>query len=121
MSQIVYKKDASEILADVSFEEGFHFNLKTGEYVGLTATSLADFADKLETVDVESILYHYPRGDFQYWIGGTLGDAELADRLCFIEPGLSGEQTRKELLKIIRARVNELEGPWESRSDIDEL
>ena len=118
MGQELLKPNASKILASVQFEQGFHFTTKNGVYMGLTATSLTDFASKLETVDVDSILFHYPRGDFQKWIEDTLGDTELANRLCFVKTNLSGEQLRKELVKIVQKRLNELKGPWLSRSDV---
>jgi hypothetical protein len=35
------------------------------KYTGITASSLADFSSTLETIDENSILFHYPRGDFQ--------------------------------------------------------
>ena len=69
-----------------------------------------DFLEKLKVVDVNSILFHYPRGDFQKWIENTLGEKELANRLCFIKTGLSGEKLRKQLLKIVKKRVDEIRG-----------
>jgi hypothetical protein len=33
--------------------------------VDITATSLYYFMAKFQTVDIKSILFHYPRGDFQ--------------------------------------------------------
>jgi 3-hydroxy-3-methylglutaryl CoA synthase len=109
------KQEKLNPLDTVKFEHGFHFTTKNEVYTGMTATSLKDFASKLETVDVDSILFHYPRGDFQKWIEDTLGEKELANRMCFVKTGISGEQLRKQLLKIVRQRINELEGPWLSR------
>ena len=75
--QGISKGDASKILMSVSFEKGFHFNDDKGTYTGITAMSLVDFASKLETIDENSILFHYPRrGDFQKWIQNVLGDEE---------------------------------------------
>ena len=107
--------DSSKVLANVSAEHGFHFTLRDGVYSGTTATSLEDFASKLETADADSILFHYKRGDFQKWIDDTLGDTELANRLCFINPKLSGNPLRKQLIKNVKKIVNELQGPWLSR------
>ena len=104
------------VLNTVTFDHGFHFSTKGGVYTGVTAISLEDFVSKLEFVDAESLLFHYPRGDFQKWVDDTIGDTKLADRLCFIERGLSGEQLRKQLLKIVRNRINELKGPFLSQS-----
>ena len=82
---------------------------KKGEYTGLTASSLAEFAAKLETADVNSVLFHYPRGDFQNWITDTLEDEELANRMCMVPPDLSGEKLRKQLADIVQKRISELQ------------
>ena len=103
MSQVSVK---SKILRVVPFEHGFHFSTQQGVYTGTTAISLADFAQKLETVNVDSILFHYPRGDFQKWIEDTLGDKELANKMCFIKANLSGEDLRKQLVKLVQKRIN---------------
>ncbi len=109
MSEILEKPDVHRILGNVPFEHGFHFTIEK-TYTGVTAKSLIDFASALETIDVASILYHYPQGDFQKWIEDTLGDKELADRMCFTKPGISGEQLRNQLLKIVKKRLRELKG-----------
>lgn len=108
MQQGTSKVDASKILESVSFEKGFHFNTEKGIYIGITATSLSDFAAKIETIDENSILFHYPRGDFQKWIQDTFGDEELANRMCFIQREISGEKLRSQLLKIVQKRITEL-------------
>ena len=76
--------------------------------MGISAISLEDFADKLKGIDESSILFHYPRGDFQAWIRDTVGDSELADKMCFIQRGISGEQLRQELLKMVQTRISAL-------------
>jgi hypothetical protein len=98
------------ILRIVPFEYGFHFTTDKGVYSGLTANSLEDFAEKLRDVDVDSVTFHYYRGDFQRWIDNTLGDTDFANKLCFIDPKISGEQLRKELLKMLDRRIHELKG-----------
>jgi hypothetical protein len=65
----------------------------------------------LDGVDASSILFHYPRGDFQAWIRDTVGDRVLADKMCFIQQGISGEKLRQELLKMVQTRISELKGP----------
>jgi hypothetical protein len=97
------------ILRIVPYEYGFHFTT-AGVYSGLTATSLEDFAEKLKTVDVDSVAFHYYRGDFQRWIDNTLGDKDFANNLCFIDAKISREQLRKELLKMLNKRIRELKG-----------
>ncbi len=102
------KPNLERILRNVPFDTGFHFTTEKGVYTGITAVSLPDFALKLETIDANSILFHYPRGDFQKWIQNTLGDEELANRMCFIQTNLSGEKLRNQLLKIVQKRISEL-------------
>jgi hypothetical protein len=108
MSQKTSKIDASKVLSKVPFQSGFHFYTANGSYTGITATSLTEFAAKLKIVDANSVLFNYPRGDFQKWIQDTLGDSELANRMCLIKSNLSGEDLRKQLLKIIDKRIKEL-------------
>jgi hypothetical protein len=107
MSQVLMRVDSSNILREVGFENGFHFCTDTGVYTNMTATSLMDFAEKLDEVDVASIDFHYPRGDFQFWVTKTLGDEELGNRMCFIDRDLHGQNLRQELSKIVNERINE--------------
>ncbi len=100
--------EKSKPLESVPFEKGFHFTTKEKGYIGITATSLSDFNLKLKTVDAASIDFHYPRGDFQRWMEDTLGDKELADKMCFVQRDVSGEKLRKELVKIVEKRIKEL-------------
>ena len=113
MSQ-VSKIDASKILRTVPVKEGFHFSTE-GVYTGITAISLFDFLDKLETVDLDSLFFHYQRGDFQKWIMNTLGDTDLADRIelttrtIFSQQTISMEELRYSLRQIIEKRIAELQ------------
>jgi len=79
-----------------------------GGYTKISAISLEDFADKLGGIDGSCILFHYPRGDFQAWIRDSVGDRELADKMCFIQRDISGEKLRQELLKMVQTRISEL-------------
>jgi alpha-amylase len=109
MGQIDAKFGGAKILRTVPFEKGFHFTTEKGVDTGITATSLSDFADKLETIDVNSVMFHYSRGDFQKWMHDTLGDKALSNQLCFVEPESSGEKVRKQLLRMVRKRLTELQ------------
>ena len=108
MSKALTNQDASNILSNVPKEKAFFFCTTEGVYTKVSAISLQDFAAKLDGIEVSSILFHYPRGDFQAWIRDTLKDAVLAGRLCFIEREISGEQLRQELLKMLQTRISEL-------------
>jgi hypothetical protein len=68
LSEIIGKPDASKILSNVPKENAFRFCTADGIYTKIEAMSLEDFADKLNGIDASSILFHYPRGDFQAWI-----------------------------------------------------
>jgi hypothetical protein len=105
------KANLERFLRNVPFETGFHFTTEKLVYTGITAVSLPDFVLKLQTIDANSILFHYPRGDFQKWIQNTLGDEELANRMCFIQVNLSGEELRNQLVKIVQKRISELKYP----------
>ena len=109
MSQINIKIDESKILRTVPYEEGFHFTTEKGASLGVTATSLSDFANKLETVDVNSVVFHYLRGDFQKWIHDTLGDKALSNQMCFVEQDASGEKVRKQLHRMVQKRISEIQ------------
>ena len=108
MSKIIAKPDASKILSDVPKENAFRFCTADGVYTKIEAMSLEDFAYKLDGIDSSSILFHYPRGDFQAWIKKSIGDSELANKMCFIQQGISGEKLRQELLKMVKTRISEL-------------
>jgi hypothetical protein len=88
----------------VPFEKGFHFYTGVGNYTGVTATSLSEFAMKLQTIPAESVAFHFQRNDFQNWIKYTLKDNTLAARINNAKRGQTAEDVRKEILKVIEAR-----------------
>jgi Family of unknown function (DUF5752) len=108
MSKTLTKPDASKILSAVPQENAFRFCTAEGGCTQISAISLEDFAEKLDEIDAIYILFHYPRGDFQAWIKNSVGDRELADKMCFIQRGISGDELRQELLKIVKTRISEL-------------
>jgi hypothetical protein len=110
MSKPLTNQDASNILSNVPKEKAFFFCTAEGVYTKVSAISLQDFATKLGSIDDSSILFHYPRGDFQAWIRDTVKDNVLASRMCFVERGISGEKLRQELLEMVQKRINELKG-----------
>jgi hypothetical protein len=113
----VLNKDlASKILRSVPEQEGFHFYLAIGEPTGETAVSLADFVKKLETIDVRSVNFHFSRKDFEKWIRGVIGDAELALRIGRIRLGIQGETLRSEIMRVVKVRLNELKPPLPATS-----
>ena len=109
----------SKILRSVSEQEGFHFYLVIGEPTGKTAVSLADFVEKIEVIDVQSVNFHFTRKDFEKWISVVFGDAELAlrlGRIGRIHLGIQGEALRNEIIRTVKIRLNELKPPLPATS-----
>jgi hypothetical protein len=73
---------------------------------------LEEFADALQYVCSEAVVFHFERGDFQNWIRDVIGDNELAqgiDDIKMCERHLAAESCRKELMDIVRVRLLQLE------------
>ncbi len=105
------KSKMQEKLYAVPFEKGFHFYTSLGMYTGTTANSLSEFAEKLQTVPAESVVFHFEREDFQKWIRNTIQDEELTKRIEHIRHSpfsISGDKLRNELVRTVQKRVNEL-------------
>ncbi|MEM3774777.1 MAG: DUF5752 family protein [Candidatus Bathyarchaeia archaeon] len=105
---VVDMDTALKILRRVPDNNGFFFFTGLGQYIGVYATSLADFCQKLKTVDLKSVEFHSKRGDFENWIRTTIGDAYLANEVKKVERNFNREQLRAMLIRVVEARVNEL-------------
>jgi hypothetical protein len=101
----IVKSTIVKPLRTVPFESGFHFYTAVGNYTGITATNLSEFAAKLKTIPAESILFHFQRNDFQNWIQYTIKDAEIAERINRAKGAQSTEDLRKEILRILETRT----------------
>lgn len=109
---IVAKPKGRKLLGTVPHEKGFHFFTELGKYTGVTATSLVEFAQKLQTIPVQSVTFHIQRQDFQKWLKNIIGDEELAKRIDQIKewPSWSSDENlRKELFKTVQNRIAELQ------------
>ena len=104
----VDKTLASKILRTVHNHEGFWFCIALGDFTGKNATSLKDFAKMLQDIDVQSIDFHFSRGDFRRWIQFIIGDIELSTRINRIPQDTHGEKLRGYLLKVVNERLIEL-------------
>ena len=101
--------DQGNILDKTSPERAFYFYSGIGQFTGLSSDSLADFRDKIRSVDIRSIQFHVARGDFEAWIR-LLGDTGLERRLRLIrEMELTGEALRERLYVTLRSRCDELQ------------
>ncbi len=99
--QLIANPVSVKPLATVPFENGFHFYTATGNYTGITATNLNEFAAKLQIIPMESILYHFQRKDFENWIRYTIKDVSLAERISRTKAKQPTEDLRKEILRIV--------------------
>jgi hypothetical protein len=96
---------ASKILRTVPRIEAFHFFTDIGKYDGKSAASLADFFEKLKTVQLKSIEFHFRRGDFERWIRETLGDEYLANGIGRIDKSVQGEALRTAVQRTVENRL----------------
>ena len=102
------KAPVKNILRNLTSHEAFHFYSGIGKPINKTATSLMDFVEKLRTVDVHSVEFHFQRQDFEKWLKDTVGDDQLSRRIGGIERKISGEALRNEIIKIIKGRADEI-------------
>lgn len=102
------KKQAENILRLVPIDKAFHFHTGINQYLGIFATSLSDFCNKVKTINVKSIEFHVPRRDFESWVQ-SLGDSELAKKIGSIRvAGLFGENLRQRVYEAVKSRFDEL-------------
>ena len=97
------------LLNTVPLEHGFQFFTELGKSTGITASSTVEFAEKLQTVPIQSVTFHFQHKDFQKWFKNTIGDEELAKRIDQIKAGTQDENLRKELSKTVQNRIAELQ------------
>jgi hypothetical protein len=96
----------------VPHAQAFHFYTSVGDYCGVSAHSLEEFAEAIRYVCSPAIVFHFARGDFQNWIRDVIGDAELAqniDKITACERHLSADSCREELAEVVRIRILRLE------------
>jgi hypothetical protein len=96
-------------LRTLSNEEAFHFYENIGKPTGQSAKNLHEFLERIESVKLESLVFHMERDDFKYWIAKILEDLTLAQRIQML-PIENNEQLRTNIRETIRTRLAELEG-----------
>jgi hypothetical protein len=102
------KECAQQLLTQMSQDKAFHFYADMHKPLNQSATSLGEFAEKLETVDSASLEFHVCRGDFEKWFT-SLGDLELAKKMTLLQcKGLIGEVLRAKLKEIVDCRCKAL-------------
>lgn len=104
----VTKEKASSILAHMPAEKVFHFYAKVGKPIGVYASDLLDFCDKIGKIDVECVEFHFNRGDLEAWFM-FLGDEELAKKIGALRRrSLGGEELRGKICKVTECRCRVL-------------
>lgn len=106
---------AMRTLRSLSNEEAFRFYEDVGKPTGETATSLQNFLQQVETVKLESLIFHLKRNDFKNWVEDTLKDSKLAMKLAKM-PITNDNRVRTQICSMIRERLKELEASSDSLS-----
>ena len=102
------EETASKILRTVPYNNAFYFFTDVEQYSGKFASSLSDFCQRMKTIDVKSVDFHFERRDFQKWIGETLGDIDLANEINKIRKEIHGEGLRDKIYHLIQRRLTKL-------------
>ena len=98
---------SSRILASLPREKAFYFFTSIGNYTGVSASSLKEFMDGINYVNVKSLEFHLSRGDFEKWVSEVLQDGELTAELRNVQKsGLSGDSLRNQLYVSVSRRLN---------------
>jgi len=102
---------ASRTFKIVSREKAFYFFTSIGNYTGLSATSLKEFMDRINEVNLKSLDFHFYRRDFEKWVDQVLQDMELAEELRRMQKcSLAGEALRSQLNSAVARRLKRLSG-----------
>lgn len=99
---------AHRALSTVNEDCGFHFYTATGDYTGITATSIQDLAEKMCSIELGSVRFHFERGDFQRWLRTVFCDSELARSIGSTKPHFSDETLRREIIDKIDSHLKRL-------------
>lgn len=112
ISQELQRPDliARRMLDSVPPSECFTFFYGFARPTERSARSTFEFTSAIESINSKSIEFHMERGDFERWFRQVIVDAELADKIQKLSKRmLKGEQLRKELLLILRRRIDQLQ------------
>jgi hypothetical protein len=105
-NQSVVKPTNAKSLMTVPFENGFHFYTAIGKDTGITATNLSEFAAKLQTIPMESVVFHFQRKDFEKWLRYTIKDVALAETISRTKGDQPTEDLRRDLLKTVETGIS---------------
>jgi alpha-amylase len=100
---------ASKILRTVPREKAFYFFTSIGNYTGTSASSLKEFMERINEVNVKSLEFHLNRGDFEKWMSEVLQDTELAGDIKKLQKlNLTANSLRDQLSFTISRRFKRL-------------
>jgi hypothetical protein len=99
---------AVKTLRTLNNEEAFHFYEAVSRSTGQSASSLHEFLEKVESVKLESLVFHLERKDFKNWIANTLKDPKLAQKIELISTK-NKNQIKTKIRATIKAHLKELE------------
>jgi hypothetical protein len=100
-------KETVKILRTVGDREVFYFYESIGKPTGEIARNLPDFLDKVKSVNLESLVFHLQRNDFQNWVEKVLGDFKLAAKLGRISSS-DTKNIRMNICTTVDNRIKEL-------------
>ena len=99
----------SGILKTLPREKAFYFFTSIGNYTGESASSLKEFLEKINAINVKSLEFHLYRGDFEKWIAETLEDGELATEIGNLRSqNYSGTVLKKHLYNVLTKHYEKL-------------
>jgi hypothetical protein len=102
-------ENAAKILRTVPREKAFYFFTSIGNYTGESATSLKEFMEKINSVNIKSLEFHLCRGDFEKWINEVLEDKKLAEEISKLKKAsLTGDELRHQLYVLAWRRYQQL-------------
>jgi hypothetical protein len=115
----VKEEMSQKILRTVPREKAFYFFTSIGNYTGESATSLKEFMEKVNEVNLKSLEFHLYRGDFEKWLTEVLEDKELAEEIKKLQRiGLAGDALRNELYIKVSKHYHDLIGQPEEKSNL---
>jgi len=99
---------ACTVFAMLPEDKAFHFYSGLDQPAGVSARSIKEFFDIVETVAENSLEFHLERGDFENWFESAVKDDVFASELAALrQEGLKGEALRKQILLSLQARFGE--------------
>lgn len=99
----------SKALRMLPREKAFYFFTSIGNYTGESASSLKEFMEKLNRVNVKSLEFHLYRGDFERWITEVVEDRRLAEDIVRLQKiNLHGDRLRNQLYYTVSKRYYQL-------------